>query len=126
MMATAIAKIASELSSAKIKFDVIDGKIHVPLPNDFDILVIEILKDEEDSISLLNGSFHTHGEIEAREYGLPNREKGIRHLIESIFDGNFKMVKRKDHKGKVDNTIWDTFSLAVIDENSDYEFVSEI
>jgi hypothetical protein len=126
MMSNALAKIASELSEAKIDFDIIEGKIHVPLPNDFDTLVIEIWKDEEDSITLLNGCFHTHGDIEAREYGLSNREKGIRHLIESIFNGEFKMVKRKNQQGKFENTIWDTFSLAVINDDIEYEFIGEI
>jgi hypothetical protein len=95
------------------------------LPNNFDTLVIEIWQDEEDSITLLNGIFHTHGDIEASEYGLPNREKGIRYLVESIFNGEFKMVKRKNEKGIVENTIWDTFCLNSIDDEDEHEFVSE-
>jgi hypothetical protein len=76
--------------------------------------------------ALKNGSFHTHGDIQASEYGLSSREKGILYLVESIFNGTFKMVKRKVSTGEYENTIWDTFSLACIDENDDFIVVSEI
>jgi hypothetical protein len=36
------------------------------------------------------------------------------------------MVKRKIDNGKIENTIWDTFSLQCIEENDDYEIIPEI
>lgn len=122
-MSAALQKIGSELSGAGIEFNYVDNKIHIPLPNDFDTLVVEIWKDEDDSISLLEGVFHTHGEIHAREFGLASREKAIRHLVESIFNGSFKMVKLKKEDGTIEKKIWDTFSLSNLDENNlDYVF----
>ncbi|MDX1538719.1 hypothetical protein [Arsukibacterium sp.] len=126
-MSSALEAIANELNDAKIQFEIADERIEIPLPNNFDTLIIEIWNDaEEDSVSLKNGSFHTHGNIEAREHGLPNRIKGIRYLVESIFNGTFKMVRRKNERQEYENTIWDTFSLALIDETDVYEVVSEI
>ena len=126
-MLAALEVISEELIDANIKFEIVNEQIQISLPNDFDTLVIEIWNDEgEDSISLKNGSFHTHGDIEASEYGLSSREKGIRNLVESIFNGTFKMVKRKVSTGEYENTIWDTFSLACVDENDDFIVVSEI
>ena len=126
-MSSGLKNIARELTSAKIKFQIKDDQILIPLPNDFDTLIIEIWNDkDEDSITLLNGSFHTHGNIEASEFGLPSREKGIRHLVESIFNGTFKMVKVEIKTGEYQNTIWDTFALNCIDENDRFTVVSEI
>jgi hypothetical protein len=126
-MSSALEVIAKELADAKIKFQIADEKIQIPLPNNFDTLIIEIWNAQgEDSITLLNGTFHTHGSIEASENGLANREKGIRYLVESIFNGTFKMVQRKVNSGEYVNTIWDTFSLASVDENDDFMVVSEI
>ncbi|TQV75191.1 hypothetical protein FLL45_09640 [Aliikangiella marina] len=126
MNLTTIEKITAELNLVEIDFELIDDQIHIPLPYNFDTLVIEIWQDGEDSISLLNGDFHTHGDIEAREYGLPSREKGILHLVESIFNGKFKLAKRVNALGKIENKILDSFSLALLDEGHDYEFVSEV
>jgi hypothetical protein len=116
--------IIGELNLAKINFLVVQDKIHVPLPNNFDTLVIEIWNEAgEDSITLLDGDYHSHGDIEAREFGFDTREKGIRNLIECIFDGTFKMVRRPNASGDMENTIWDTFSLASIDKRDHYEIV---
>lgn len=123
-MALLIERIKNELNDAGIKFNYIDEQIHIILPNKFDTLIIEIWKEEEDSISLKNGSFHTHGDIEAREYGLENREKGIRHLVESIFNGTFKMVKLKNEDGTIEKTIWDTYSLESMHKYSNYEIIN--
>ena len=119
-----IERIKNELNDAGIKFDYVNEKIHINLPNNFDTLIVEIWKDEEDSITLLNGDFHTHGNIEASEYGLENREKGIRHLVESIISGKFKMVKLKKQDGSIENTIWDTYSLMSIHKYSNYEIIN--
>ena len=119
--------IAQELESAGIKFLVKGGQIQIALPNNFDTLIIEIWNEKgEDSISLLNGNFHSHGDIEASEYGLPSREKGIRNLVESIFNGTFKMVKVETEPGVYEKTIWDTFALELIDEEDKFIVVSEI
>jgi hypothetical protein len=119
--------ISKELVDAQIQFKIQDDQIHIPLPNDFDTLIIEIWNDEgEDSISLLNGSFHTHGDLDAREYGLPTREKAIRYLVESIFDGTFKMVKVEVKPGVYKKTIWDTLALESIDEDDKFLVASEI
>ncbi len=122
-MSSALSEIASELSLAKIEYRIIGRHIYVPLPKNFDTLIIEVFDDGDDSITLENGSFHTHGDIEAREYGLPNREKAIRHLVESIFNGKYKMVQRQDHLGQAVNTIWDTFSLASIPDDVEYKII---
>ena len=121
-----IERIKKELVDAGISFDYIEDKIHIELPNNFDTLIIEIWKEEEDSISLLNGDFHTHGDIEARENGLKSREKGIRHLVECIFNGKFKMVELKNIDGSVEKTIWDYYSLESIHKYSNYEIIKEI
>jgi len=126
-MSSELNSIAQELESADIEFSIKDEQIQIALPNNFDTLVIEIWnEDGEDSISLLNGNFHTHGDIEAREYGLPTREKGIRYLVESILNGTFKMVKVETEPDVYENTIWDTFALELIDEHDKFIVVSEI
>ena len=123
-MHPALNSIVDELIDGKIEYQLVGGAIHVGLPRDFDTLVIEIWNDEgDDSISLLNGSFHTHGNIEAYEYGLLSREKGIRHLIECIFNGTFKMIKRPGSNGEIENTIWDTFSLNLVKEGDVFDIV---
>ena len=125
-MSSLIERIKNELNEAGIKFNYVNKQVQIPLPNDFDTLIVEIWKDDEDSISLMNGNFHTHGDIEAREYGLENREKGVRHLAESILNGKFKMVKLNNDDGTKENTIWDTYSLEYIDQYTNYEIISEI
>ncbi len=126
-MSSDLDSISKELIDAQIQFQIKDDQIQIPLPNNFDTLIIEIWNDEgEDSISLLNGSFHTHGDLDAREYGLPTREKAIRYLVESIFDGTFKMVKVEVKPGVYKKTIWDTLALECIDDDDKFIVVSEI
>ena len=116
--------IAEELDKGKINFKEVGDKLFVPLPNNFDTLIIEIWNDNgEVSISLQNGEYHTHGDIEARENGLSSREQGIRKLIENVFSGSFKMVRRRDKNGEMVNTIWDSFSLALIEKDDVYEII---
>ena len=123
-MHSALKNIASELDKGGIQYSMVNECIHVELPKHFDTLIIEIWNAQwEDSISLLSGSFHTHGDIEASEYGLDSREEGIRHLIECIFNGTFKMVRRPNKDGQLENTIWDTFSLNLIKECDVFEIV---
>jgi hypothetical protein len=126
-MSSHLNSIAQELESADIEFLIKDEQIQIALPNNFDTLIIEIWnEDGEDSISLLNGNFHTHGDIEASEYGLPTREKGIRYLVESILNGTFKMVKVETEPDIYENTIWDAYALELIDEHDKFIVVSEI
>ncbi|MCL2914286.1 hypothetical protein L2725_10955 [Shewanella corallii] len=126
-MSSELNSIAQELESAEIKFLIKGGQIQIALPNGFDTLIIEIWnEDGEDSISLLNGRFHTHGHIEASEHDLPSREKGIRYLVESIFNGTFKMVKVETEPGIYENTIWDTYALEIVDEDDKFIVVGEI
>jgi GGDEF domain-containing protein len=88
----ALQRIAGELSSGNIAFRYKGDTILVDLPNDFDVLEISIWKDDEDSIQLLNGYFHTHGSVEAWEYG-PPPEKAIRIMLERIFSGELLCVE---------------------------------
>ncbi|TDF41524.1 hypothetical protein EYS14_01310 [Alteromonadaceae bacterium M269] len=123
-MSPYLQKIADEFDSFGVRYSLVEEKLHVPLPKNFDTLVIEIWNDEgEDSISLLNGVFHTHGDVEANEHGLDSGEKGILHLVQSIFDGSFKMIKRINEKGVVENTIWDSFSLVLVKKDDDFEVI---
>lgn len=123
-MDDSLISIVNALEASKVNFTLESEQVHVPLPKDFDTLVIEIWNDKgEDSITLLNGTFHDHGNLVAREYGLASREEAIIFLIESIFDGTFKMVRVADQAGIKKNTIWDTFSLAGDSKDLDYEIV---
>ncbi|MDH5730646.1 MAG: hypothetical protein OEZ58_16785 [Gammaproteobacteria bacterium] len=124
-MVKLIDRIDAELRVGGIHFEYKNGKIIIPLPNSFDALVVEIWREEEDSITLMNGDFHTHGDILAREYDLESSEKAIRFLVESIFNGKFKMVKLYSDNGSFENTIWDSYALLDIDEYDNYEIVSE-
>ncbi len=85
-------KIASELESSGILFKFSDDRILVELPNDFGTLEITICKNDEDSIQLLNGDFHTHGDLEAVEKNI-SREQAIRELIEEIFSGELLLIE---------------------------------
>ena len=85
-------KIGKELHKGKIAFSYVNEAINIPLPNDFGIIEIIIWRDEEDSIQLLNGSFHTHGDIEARQYNT-TREKAIRFLMRDIFKGKYQLIE---------------------------------
>ncbi|MDT0596399.1 hypothetical protein [Glaciecola petra] len=116
--------IAEALDAKGCQYSVVNEEIQIPLPKEFDTLVIEIWNDAgEDSITLLNGSFHSHGDIEASEHGLDTREEGIVFLVESIFNGHFKMVRRINKDGSKENTIWDTFSMALVNDEDDFEIV---
>lgn len=95
MKSDALERIASELSRANIAFRYEGDTILVDLPDNFDILEISIWKDDEDSIQLLNGYFHTHGSVEAWEYG-PPPEKAIRMMIERIFSGELLCVEIRE------------------------------
>ncbi len=75
------------------------------------------MEGEEDSIQLLEGNFHTHGDTEARVYGL-SREKAIRKLVGDIFSGKLLLVEwfRKD--GSKAKKIWD--SLEYLTDGDSY------
>jgi len=65
-------KIIDELENANLNYRVVDENILIDLPNNFGTLEICIWNDKgEDSIQLLEGDYHTHGDIEAREYVPP-------------------------------------------------------
>jgi hypothetical protein len=92
MKSEALQRIASELGRGNIAFRYKGDTILVDLPNNFDVMEISIWKDDEDSIQLLNGYFHTHGRVEAWEYGHPS-EKAIRRMLERIFSGEILCVE---------------------------------
>lgn len=92
MKSEALERIANELSHGNIAFRYEGDTLLVALPNNFDVMEISIWKDEEDSIQLLNGHFHTHGSVEAWEYG-PPPEKAIRRMLERIFSGELLCVE---------------------------------
>lgn len=99
--------IGKALSEVDIPFSQSEEALLVPLPKEFGMLEITIWKDEEDSIQLLGGSFHTHGHMEASEYGVDTREEGIQFLLKQIFSGEFKLVEIKNKDGSSSKTIWD-------------------
>ena len=92
-------KIATELESAQILFEHSDERILIDLPNKFGILEIKILEDDSDSIQLLNGDFHTHGDLEAIEQNI-SREQAIRKLIEKIYNGELILIEECEHGKK--------------------------
>ena len=125
-MGMALSRIASVLKNSGFAIRTGDDVLLVDLPNEFGTLEVSIWNQEgEDSIQLLGGNFHTHGDIEAREYGLPNREEGILHLIRSIFSGEFKMVKIKNDDGSITKTIWDKGAQDRFGYGDDFEYHPE-
>lgn len=116
-----LVKLRNELERGGIHFECVKGAVHIPLPNKFGILEVT-WADRVSSIQLLEGTYHTHGEMLAKEYGLMGFEAGIRYLVEKIFDGTFKMVEVTMPDGNVQRKIWDTFSLQSPKEGLDYKF----
>ena len=115
--------IANVLADNDVQVRAGEDVLYIDLPNGFGALEISTWnQDGEDSIQLLGGNFHTHGNIEAREYGLPNREVGILHLVQSIFSGRFKMVEVKLEDGSTSKTIWDEYAQSSFGHGDDFEY----
>ncbi|MDH3973287.1 MAG: hypothetical protein OEV42_03310 [Deltaproteobacteria bacterium] len=119
----ALKNIGNELKKGNIIFSYVNDDIHVLLPNNFGILEISIWKDDEDSIQLLEGDYHTHGDIEAREYGL-TREKAIRRLIEDIYNGKLFLVEIFEEGYEPEKTI--IKSLDYVQKNVEYKLYNKI
>lgn len=117
MTSEALLRIAEELKHGNIAFRYEGDTILIDLPNDFDVLEISIWKDGEDSIQLLNGHFHTHGKVEAWEYG-PPPEKAIRRMLERIFAGELFCVEIRQVGQNPVRTIVD--SLDQISKEADF------
>ena len=90
-----LSKIGSELKEGNISFTYLNDKIHIHLPNSFGILEIKMLDDNDDTIQIINADFHTHGSVEAAEYET-SKEKGIRKMVENIFNGNLLLIEEKE------------------------------
>ncbi len=123
MINKALEKIGNELKNGSIAFSYVNECIHVPLPNNFGTLEISIWRDDEDSIQLLEGDFHTHGDVEAWEYGL-DREKSIRRLIEDIFSGKRYLIEVFEEGCDPEKTITD--SLEEVRKNVNYKLYNKI
>lgn len=85
-------RIEAELKDANIPFSIEADVINVPLPNDFGMLEIRKLGEDDDTIQIIGAEFHSHGSVEAAEFGT-TREKGIRVMIESIFNGKLALIE---------------------------------
>ncbi len=88
-------KISNAINEVNVVHKCYHDYIQIDLPNDFGILEIKILNKNEDSIHLLNGDFHTHGEQEALEFDLP-KEKAIARLVNKIFTGEYLLIEEKE------------------------------
>jgi len=89
-----LGRISKAINEVNVEHDC----IHIKLPNDFGILEIKIWNEKEDTIQLLRGDFHTHGEQEALEFDLP-KEKAIAMLVNKIFSEEYLLIEEKEsHK----------------------------
>ena len=94
-MSDYLTNIGNELGKGSITFKYVDNAIHIPLPNEFGILEIRLLGDNDDSIQILNADFHSHGTVEAAEYET-TREKGIRKMVENMFNGKLLLIEETE------------------------------
>ncbi len=92
-----LGKISKAINEVNVDHDCYHDCIHINLPNDFGILEIKIWNEDEDTIQLLKGDFHTHGEQEASEFELP-KEKAIAMLVNKIFTGEYLLIEEKEPK----------------------------
>ncbi|WP_335917680.1 hypothetical protein [Shewanella chilikensis] len=114
--------IGQALSQADIPFRFSGEALLIPLPNEFGTMEIIIWRDEEDSIQLLEGSCHTHGNIEAGEFGVNTREEGIQLLLRNIFSGKYKLVEISNEDGSTTKTIWDERQAKKYKDDGDFVY----
>lgn len=84
--------ISRALESKGISHDCYHDCIHSDLPDGFGVLEVKVWDGTDDSIQLLGGDFHSHGDQLVQEFGLP-REEAIAVLFEKIIYGDYLLIE---------------------------------
>ena len=91
--------ISQELDVVHISHTAFHDCIHINLPNEFGMLEIKVWGDNDDSIQIIDADFHTHGELEAIEFGL-SKEKAIAQLVNKLFTGEYLLIEETEPNKK--------------------------
>jgi hypothetical protein len=92
-------RISQELDIVHIEHTVYHDCVHINLPNEFGILEIKVWGENDDSIQIFDGDFHTHGELEAIEFGLC-KEKAIAKLANKLITGEYLLIEETEPNKK--------------------------
>ncbi|WP_078118463.1 hypothetical protein [Thiosocius teredinicola] len=103
-MSDKLSEFEAELKAADVAHSCYHDCIHVELPNDFGILELKLWPDEDDSIQLIDGDFHTHSEILAVELGVP-RAAAFALFAKKIFESELLLIEEVSHEGAKRRTI---------------------
>ena len=76
-----------------------EGRIRIPLPNEFGELEIDDLDDDDSIIELIGSDWHTHGDL-LTFYGGDSEPEAICLFVKGIFEGKYFLVEERK-AGKV-------------------------
>ena len=91
-----VPRVAAELAKAGIaRYVSGDGRIRVPLPNDFGELEISALHTvgPDSIVGLVGHSWHTHGDVLSAENGGAGQVGGIVQFVHDIFAGRYLLIE---------------------------------
>tara|TARA_R110002072_G_C7616584_1_gene505523 strand:+ start:17 stop:472 length:456 start_codon:yes stop_codon:yes gene_type:complete len=122
-----LTKISRSLTSSDIAHDFYHDCIHIALPNNFGTLEVKAWPEGDDSIGLLEGDFHTHSDVLAKDLGTEPHE-AIGSLIQKVLSREYFLIEEREPGKPPRKLIEPSLEqyLKYLPDGADYEIKNEM